>query len=111
VRAAGVRITCRNCDRVFRAGTRAERRNRRDDSVPEDGAAGVQKLLFVVAGVALLVAGLVMGGAVAAWYFANRVPPQAAADNDEIEVDEPPQPNPALVERAPIDNRPVDREP
>ena len=34
-RRSGARVRCRNCDRVFRAGTRVERRPARDDDDDE----------------------------------------------------------------------------
>src|SRR3954470_16878104 len=89
--APGARVRCRNCERVFRAGTRVERRPARDDeddAAPQDDSPGPQKLLFVLGGVALVLVGLTIGGGLAAWYFVNRLPDLPPAD-DGIEGDDP----------------------
>src|SRR5436305_13339179 len=84
----GARVRCRNFDRVFRAGTRAERRPWRDedDDPPETTGGGAQKLMLVLAGVAVLVFGLAIGGGLGAWWMLNR-PGREPADDDVIEVD------------------------
>jgi hypothetical protein len=106
VPAAGSRVRCRNCDRVFRAGTRVNRRDRRDDPVPDDGAASAQKFFLVLTGIALLTVGLVIGGGLVAWYFAHHLPAQPQADPDPMEIDDTPphDPNPGMIDRGPVEN-------
>jgi hypothetical protein len=81
---------------VFRAGTRAERRPGRDDDDRPADSSGAQKLIIVLAGIAILVFGLAIGGGLGAWWMLNRPAANEPAD-DEIEVNEPPDmPPPAI---------------
>jgi hypothetical protein len=97
--APGARVRCRNCDRVFRAGTRVERRPARDDAdddAPGDDSPASRNLLFVLGGVALVLIGLTIGGGLAAWYFVNRLP-DPPPDDEVVEPDDPQfQPPPAV---------------
>jgi hypothetical protein len=93
----GARVRCRNCDRIFRAGTRAGRRERHADSPPDDST-GAQKLVIVLAGVAVLLFGLAIGGGLGAWWMLNRAPADGPADDEVIEADGPAEvPPPAAV--------------
>lgn len=111
----GARVRCRNCDRVFRAGTRAERRLRDDDD-PSDTSTGAQKLIFVLAGVAVLVFGLAIGGGLGAWWMMNRPLAKEPADDEVTDVDEPPDmppaagPGPRGVNPGPVVNPPDEPE-
>jgi hypothetical protein len=109
----GARVRCRNCDRVFRAGTRAERRPWRDDDDRPDNSSGAQKLIIVLAGVAILVFGLAIGGGLGAWWMLNRPAANDPADDEVIEADEPPDmpppaigPGPRAGNLGPVDNPP-----
>jgi hypothetical protein len=93
----GARVRCRNCDRVFRAGTRAERSERRFEDDSADRSGGAQKLIIVLAGIAILVFGLAIGGGLGAWWMLNRPLANEPADDDAVEMDEPPElPPPAI---------------
>src|SRR4051812_36509775 len=112
--APGARVRCRNCDRVFRAGTRVGRRPVRDDEdddEPRDELPGSRKLLFVLGGVALLLVGLTIGGGLAAWYFVNRLPDRPPADDEVVEPDDPPFQQPPAVGPPPINPGPVPNPP
>jgi len=108
----GARVRCRNCDRVFRAGTRAERRQRRDeDDDRPDNSSGAQKLIIVLAGVAVLVFGLAIGGGLGAWWMLNRPLAKEPDDDEVIEIDEPPQMPPPAVGPGPMNPGPVENPP
>src|SRR5262249_4241230 len=93
----GARVRCRNCDRVFRAGTRAVRRPVLDDPDEPEGVSASHKWLIVVGGVAILIFGLVIGGGLAAWFFMNKPPDREPDDEEVIEMDEGPNgPRPAV---------------
>jgi rubredoxin len=100
----GARIRCRNCDRVFRAGTRAGRRDPHADRPPEDST-GAQRLIIVLAGVAILVFGLAIGGGLGAWWMLNRPPANDPDDDEVIEANEPADMPPPAV--GPMNPRPV----
>jgi len=106
----GARVRCRNCDRVFRAGTRAERRPLLDDDRP-DQSTGARNLILVLAGVAVLVFGLAIGGGLGAWWMLNRPMAQEPADDDTTEVDGPPEmppqaAGPGAMQPGPVANPP-----
>ena len=99
----GRRLRCRNCDRVFRAGTRAPRRPLLDEPDEPAGSSGVQKLLIVLGGVVVLAFGLVIGGGLGAWYMLNRMPDREP-DDDEVEVDD--EGPPPMVQPVPFNPQP-----
>jgi hypothetical protein len=84
----GARVRCRNCDRVFRAGTRADRRPVLDEPDPEDSS-GAQKFLIILGGIVILLVGLGIGGGLVAWFFLNNPPAREQPDEEVIDVNEP----------------------
>jgi hypothetical protein len=97
---------------VFRAGTRAERRPWRDDDDDRpDNSGGAQKLIIVLAGVAILVFGLAIGGGLGAWWMLNRPPANDPGDDDEIEVNAPPDMPPPPIGPGPMNPGPVENPP
>ena len=103
----GARVRCRVCDRVFRAGTRVERRPRSVDPSRREKPDGSRTFLIVLGGIAVLVFGLVMGGGLAAWFVLTReAVRQDREDREMMEEVEDPGPPPPLV--APAHPDPLD---
>ena len=108
--AVGARVRCRVCDRVFRAGTRAGRRDRDDDPTRQAEADhGSRTFVFALGAVGLVLLGLVLGCGLAGWFFLTR---EAACpdppDEEMIEVEEddgpPPVFHPGPVNPPPLDD-------
>ena len=99
--AVGARVTCRVCDRVFRAGTRVGRRDRHEDPTRQEAPDGSRPLLIVLGGIAVLMFGLVLGCGLAGWFFLMRQPACPPPD-DEIIMEDDEGPPPVLVNLGPV---------
>lgn len=106
----GARVRCRNCDRIFRAGTRIEPGAHRAERDRAESSPGAQKLLIVLGGIAILVFGLTIGGGLAAWYVMTH--PAHDPDEERFERDEElDQPPPVVADPGPVAPRPNGHEP